>query len=169
MNTLQKGFTLIELMIVIAIVGILAAVALPAYQDYTARAQVSEAILLAEGQKSAVTEYYLNHGKWPGDNSSAGVASASDIKGKYVEKVEVAKGVITATMLSTGVNKEIKGRKLSLWAKRQNGSVKWFCGQPVTRNDTNATNDDVTANGKTDDKINTKHLPSTCRDDSTAS
>ncbi|HFC7239079.1 TPA: pilin, partial [Neisseria meningitidis] len=108
MNTLQKGFTLIELMIVIAIVGILAAVALPAYQDYTARAQVSEAILLAEGQKSAVTEYYLNHGIWPGDNSSAGVASSSKIKGKYVEKVEVAKGVITATMLSTGVNNEIK-------------------------------------------------------------
>ncbi|ENX7179082.1 pilin [Neisseria gonorrhoeae] len=75
MNTLQKGFTLIELMIVIAIVGILAAVALPAYQDYTARAQVSEAILLAEGQKSAVTEYYLNHGEWPEDNASAGVAS----------------------------------------------------------------------------------------------
>ncbi|HHS0771180.1 TPA: pilin, partial [Neisseria meningitidis] len=119
MNTLQKGFTLIELMIVIAIVGILAAVALPAYQDYTARAQVSEAILLAEGQKSAVTEYYLNHGEWPGDNSSAGVASSSEIKGKYVEKVEVAKGVITATMLSTGVNKEIQGKKLSLWAKRQ--------------------------------------------------
>ncbi|MEF1477631.1 pilin, partial [Neisseria gonorrhoeae] len=93
MNTLQKGFTLIELMIVIAIVGILAAVALPAYQDYTARAQVSEAILLAEGQKSAVT----------------------------------------AEMASTGVNKEIQGKKLSLWAKRQAGSVKWFCGQPVTR------------------------------------
>ncbi|MEY6460436.1 pilin, partial [Neisseria gonorrhoeae] len=88
MNTLQKGFTLIELMIVIAIVGILAAVALPAYQDYTARAQVSEAILLAEGQKSAVTEYYPNHGKWPEDNTSAGVASASEIKGKYVKEVE---------------------------------------------------------------------------------
>ncbi|HGG7951426.1 TPA: pilin [Neisseria meningitidis] len=166
MNTLQKGFTLIELMIVIAIVGILAAVALPAYQDYTARAQVSEAILLAEGQKSAVTEYYLNHGKWPGDNSDAGVASsATDIKGKYVEKVEVAKGVITATMLSTGVNKEIKGKKLSLWAKRQNGSVKWFCGQPVTRD--NAATDDVAA--ATDNKkIDTKHLPSTCRDASSA-
>ncbi|MBG8764519.1 pilin, partial [Neisseria meningitidis] len=92
-----------------------------------------ESILLAEGQKSAVTEYYLNHGIWPGNNSSAGVAtSASDIKGKYVQSVEVAKGVITATMLSTGVNKEIQGKKLSLWAKRQNGSVKWFCGQPVT-------------------------------------
>ncbi|HEZ2965133.1 TPA: pilin, partial [Neisseria meningitidis] len=116
MNTLQKGFTLIELMIVIAIVGILAAVALPAYQDYTARAQVSEAILLAEGQKSAVTEYYLNHGEWPGNNTSAGVASSSTIKGKYVEKVEVKNGVITATMLSSGVNKEIQGKKLSLWA-----------------------------------------------------
>ncbi|HEZ6092421.1 TPA: pilin [Neisseria meningitidis] len=166
MNTLQKGFTLIELMIVIAIVGILAAVALPAYQDYTARAQVSEAILLAEGQKSAVTEYYLNHGEWPSDNSAAGVASSSTIKGKYVEKVEVKNGVITAEMKSSGVNKEIQGKKLSLWAKRQNGSVKWFCGQPVTRNDTATATDVAAANGKTDDKINTKHLPSTCRDDS---
>ncbi|ENW2562444.1 pilin, partial [Neisseria gonorrhoeae] len=104
MNTLQKGFTLIELMIVIAIVGILAAVALPAYQDYTARAQVSEAILLAEGQKSAVTEYYLNHGKWPENNTSAGVASPAEIKGKYVKSVTVAKGVVTAEMASTGVN-----------------------------------------------------------------
>ncbi|MBH5366009.1 pilin [Neisseria meningitidis] len=168
MNTLQKGFTLIELMIVIAIVGILAAVALPAYQDYTARAQVSEAILLAEGQKSAVTEYYLNHGEWPANNSSAGVAStATDIKGKYVKEVKVEKGVITATMLSSGVNNEIKGKKLSLWAKRQDGSVKWFCGQPVTRNANNA--DDVaaaTANGN--GKIDTKHLPSTCRDASSA-
>ncbi|MBH5896725.1 pilin [Neisseria meningitidis] len=169
MNTLQKGFTLIELMIVIAIVGILAAVALPAYQDYTARAQVSEAILLAEGQKSAVTEYYLNHGEWPANNSSAGVAtSASDIKGKYVQSVEVKNGVVTATMLSSGVNKEIQGKKLSLWAKRQNGSVKWFCGQPVKRDDAKAANDDVTAATPDTDKINTKHLPSTCRDESSA-
>ncbi|EMT4752233.1 pilin, partial [Neisseria gonorrhoeae] len=119
MNTLQKGFTLIELMIVIAIVGILAAVALPAYQDYTARAQVSEAILLAEGQKSAVAGYYLNNGKWPADNGAAGVASSDKIKGKYVQKVEVENGVVTATMASTGVNKEIQGKRLSLWAKRQ--------------------------------------------------
>ncbi|ENX3855365.1 pilin, partial [Neisseria gonorrhoeae] len=138
MNTLQKGFTLIELMIVIAIVGILAAVALPAYQDYTARAQVSEAILLAEGQKSAVTEYYLNNGEWPENNTSAGVASASDIKGKYVESVTVANGVVTAEMKSDGVNKEIQGKKLSLWGRRENGSVKWFCGQPVTRTEANA-------------------------------
>ncbi|HEZ0886651.1 TPA: pilin [Neisseria meningitidis] len=169
MNTLQKGFTLIELMIVIAIVGILAAVALPAYQDYTARAQVSEAILLAEGQKSAVTEYYLNHGEWPANNSSAGVASTpSDIKGKYVQKVEVAKGVITATMASSNVNKEIKGKKLSLWAKRQNGSVKWFCGQPVTRANANGANADAVTAATGNEKIDTKHLPSTCRDESTA-
>ncbi|HFA0730783.1 TPA: pilin, partial [Neisseria gonorrhoeae] len=148
MNTLQKGFTLIELMIVIAIVGILAAVALPAYQDYTARAQVSEAILLAEGQKSAVTEYYLNNGEWPANNGAAGVASASDIKGKYVESVTVEKGVVTAKMLSSGVNKEIQGKKLSLWAKRENGSVKWFCGQPVTRNGDN--DDDVKADAGND-------------------
>ncbi|EMT9967134.1 pilin, partial [Neisseria gonorrhoeae] len=107
MNTLQKGFTLIELMIVIAIVGILAAVALPAYQDYTARAQVSEAILLAEGQKSAVTEYYLNNGIWPENNGDAGVASSGEIKGKYVESVTVTNGVVTAEMKSDGVNKEI--------------------------------------------------------------
>ncbi|CWQ33123.1 pilin [Neisseria meningitidis] len=168
MNTLQKGFTLIELMIVIAIVGILAAVALPAYQDYTARAQVSEAILLAEGQKSAVTEYYLNHGEWPGDNSSAGVATSSEIKGKYVKSVEVKNGVVTAQMASSNVNNEIKGKKLSLWAKRQAGSVKWFCGQPVTRDANGANNDEVTAaNGN--EKIDTKHLPSTCRDDSSTS
>ncbi|EMU0708961.1 pilin, partial [Neisseria gonorrhoeae] len=132
-----------------------------------ARAQVSEAILLAEGQKSAVTEYYLNHGKWPEDNDKAGVASASDIKGKYVKEVKVEKGVVTATMKSDGVNKEIKDKKLSLWAKRENGSVKWFCGQPVTRAAADA-NDDVTADAAGTDNINTKHLPSTCRDTSSA-
>ncbi|ENS9381993.1 pilin, partial [Neisseria gonorrhoeae] len=101
-----------------------------------ARAQVSEAILLAEGQKSAGTEYYLNHGEWPANNSDAGVASpASDIKGKYVQSVTVEKGVVTAEMKSDGVNKEIQGKKLSLWARRQDGSVKWFCGQPVKRDD----------------------------------
>ncbi|EMU5046948.1 pilin [Neisseria gonorrhoeae] len=129
-----------------------------------ARAQVSEAILLAEGQKSAVTEYYLNHGKWPKDNTSAGVASASKIIGKYVQKVEVNNGVVTAEMKSDGVNKEIQGKKLSLWARRQDGSVKWFCGQPVTRTAKDGT-DDVNAGN---DKIDTKHLPSTCRDESSA-
>ncbi|ENX8695716.1 hypothetical protein CXK49_10280 [Neisseria gonorrhoeae] len=125
-----------------------------------ARAQVSEAILLAEGQKSAVTEYYLNNGKWPEDNDKAGVASSSSIKGKYVESVTVAKGVVTAKMLSSGVNKEIQGKRLSLWAKREDGSVKWFCGQPVKRDDKAGTVTDAAGN----DGINTKHLPSTCRD-----
>ncbi|EMT0196683.1 pilin [Neisseria gonorrhoeae] len=133
-----------------------------------ARAQVSEAILLAEGQKSAVTEYYLNHGEWPENNTSAGVASTpTDIKGKYVKEVKVEKGVVTATMASSNVNKEIQGKKLSLWAKRQDGSVKWFCGQPVTRG--NAKDDTVTAdNGGKNNAIDTKHLPSTCRDAASA-
>ncbi|HFA2360136.1 TPA: pilin, partial [Neisseria gonorrhoeae] len=93
-----------------------------------ARAQVSEAILLAEGQKSAVTEYYLNHGIWPENNTSAGVANPTEIKGKYVKSVTVTNGVVTAQMNPSGVNNEIKGKRLSLWAKRENGSVKWFCG-----------------------------------------
>ncbi|EMT9011008.1 pilin [Neisseria gonorrhoeae] len=130
-----------------------------------ARAQVSEAILLAEGQKSAVTEYYLNNGKWPENNASAGVASPGEIKGKYVKSVTVAKGVVTAEMASTGVNNEIKGKKLSLWAKRQDGSVKWFCGQPVTRAGDKA--DDV-KDAAAGNAIETKHLPSTCRDESSA-
>ncbi|ENW6121918.1 hypothetical protein GOS17_001963, partial [Neisseria gonorrhoeae] len=132
-----------------------------------ARAQVSEAILLAEGQKSAVAEYYLNNGEWPANNGDAGVANPTEIKGKYVQSVTVANGVVTAQMKSDGVNKEIKGKKLSLWAKREAGSVKWFCGRPVQRaadkaDDTVA--DAADANGK----IDTKHLPSTCRDKSTA-
>ncbi|EMR8495709.1 pilin, partial [Neisseria gonorrhoeae] len=122
-----------------------------------------EAILLAEGQKSAVTEYYLNNGEWPEDNDKAGVASASDIKGKYVKSVTVTNGVVTAQMNPSGVNKEIKGKKLSLWAKRENGSVKWFCGQPVKRTDADDANDTV-ADANDADKIETKHLPSTCRD-----
>ncbi|EMT6365830.1 pilin, partial [Neisseria gonorrhoeae] len=129
-----------------------------------ARAQVSEAILLAEGQKSAVTEYYLNNGKWPENNDKAGVASPSDIKGKYVESVTVTNGVVTAQMNPSGVNNEIKGKKLSLWARRENGSVKWFCGQPVTRDKDD--NDDVAKDVTGNDKIDTKHLPSTCRDES---
>ncbi|HFC2785369.1 TPA: pilin, partial [Neisseria gonorrhoeae] len=137
---------------------------LPLFQGPDSRLRGNdEAILLAEGQKSAVTEYYLNHGEWPENNGAAGVASASDIKGKYVKEVKVAKGVVTAQMASTGVNKEIQGKKLSLWAKRQDGSVKWFCGQPVKRDANNANNDAVT-DDTAGTKIETKHLPSTCRD-----
>ncbi|EMU0864500.1 pilin [Neisseria gonorrhoeae] len=113
-------------------------------------------------------EYYLNHGEWPENNASAGVASSpTDIKGKYVQSVTVANGVVTAQMASTGVNKEIQGKKLSLWARREDGSVKWFCGQPVTRDKADADNDDV-KDAAADNGINTKHLPSTCRDEPTA-
>ncbi|ENX8150367.1 pilin [Neisseria gonorrhoeae] len=122
---------------------------------------------MAEGQKSAVTEYYLNNGKWPADNGAAGVASsATDIKGKYVKEVKVENGVVTATMKSDGVNKEIQDKRLSLWAKRENGSVKWFCGQPVKRD--KAANDDDVTDDKNNNGIDTKHLPSTCRDTSSA-
>ncbi|ENS6065938.1 pilin, partial [Neisseria gonorrhoeae] len=145
---------------------------LPLFQGPDSRLRGNdEAILLAEGQKSAVTEYYLNHGIWPENNDSAGVASASKIIGKYVKSVTVTNGVVTAQMKPSGVNNEIKDKKLSLWAKRQDGSVKWFCGQPVKRT-ANAANDDVaddvTKAGNDNEKINTKHLPSTCRDTSSA-
>ncbi|EMS2353365.1 pilin, partial [Neisseria gonorrhoeae] len=142
---------------------------LPLFQGPDSRLRGNdEAILLAEGQKSAVTEYYLNNGKWPADNGAAGVASSGEIKGKYVKEVKVEKGVVTATMASSNVNKEIQGKKLSLWAKRQDGSVKWFCGQPVKRDANNANNDAVTDAAGNDGKIDTKHLPSTCRDTSSA-
>ncbi|ENX3586828.1 pilin [Neisseria gonorrhoeae] len=129
-----------------------------------------EAILLAEGQKSAVTEYYLNHGEWPKNNDEAGVASSGEIKGKYVESVTVTNGVVTAEMKSDGVNKEIKGKRLSLWGRRQAGSVKWFCGRPVQRANVAAANDDKADDVTKDDTnaIDTKHLPSTCRDTSSA-
>ncbi|HFA8204310.1 TPA: pilin, partial [Neisseria gonorrhoeae] len=140
---------------------------LPLFQGPDSRLRGNdEAILLAEGQKSAVTEYYLNNGKWPKDNDEAGVASSSSIKGKYVKQVEVNNGVVTATMASSNVNKEIKDKRLSLWAKRQDGSVKWFCGQPVKRDDgkAKAGNDDVAKDDAAGtNAIETKHLPSTCR------
>ncbi|EMU3612255.1 pilin, partial [Neisseria gonorrhoeae] len=116
-----------------------------------------EAILLAEGQKSAVAGYYLNNGEWPEDNGAAGVASASKIIGKYVKQVEVKNGVVTAQMASSNVNKEIQGKKLSLWGRREDGSVKWFCGQPVKRDDTaaKAGTDDVAKDDAAGKKIDT--------------
>ncbi|ENS9929591.1 pilin [Neisseria gonorrhoeae] len=118
--------------------------------------------------KSALTGHYPNNGEWPKDNDSAGVASASKIIGKYVKQVEVKNGVVTAQMASSNVNKEIQGKKLSLWAKRENGSVKWFCGQPVKRAAADTKDDTVTAANDAGNggKIDTKHLPSTCRDES---
>ncbi|EMS6851051.1 pilin [Neisseria gonorrhoeae] len=112
-----------------------------------------------------VAGYCPNHGEWPENNDKAGVASSDKIKGKYVQKVEVNNGVVTAQMASSNVNKEIQGKKLSLWAKREDGSVKWFCGQPVQRGNAKA---DTVADAANANGINTKHLPSTCRDESTA-
>ena len=151
MKAIQKGFTLIELMIVIAIVGILAVVALPAYQDYTARAQMSEALTLAEGQKSAVVEYYSDKGVFPADNAAAGIAAAGEIKGKYVASVTVAadntdpkapKATITAKMNKSGVNKDISEKTLVLEGSQSAGSFSWVCKK-----------------GTVEDKF----LPSSCR------
>lgn len=140
----QKGFTLIELMIVIAIIGILAAIAIPAYQDYTIRAQVSEGLSLMDGAKTSVAEFYTNYGRLPGSNSSAGIAQDTSISGKYVSKVDVtAKGLIQATFGGPKVNQKIKNGVLELSAITSAGSIDWKC---------------QAASG-----IDNKYLPSSCR------
>lgn len=142
MKAIQKGFTLIELMIVIAIIGILAVIALPAYQDYTARAQVSEAFALAEGQKAAVVEYYADKGAYPSSNAAAGVADKAKITGKYVNEVAIGgKGVITATMKEKNVNAAISKKTLTLTpeasvsndATKNPGSFTWKCGGTIDK------------------------------------
>lgn len=127
LRTMQKGFTLIELMIVVAIIGILAAIALPAYQDYTARSQMSEAMTLASGAKGAVTETYSNVGTWPSNNASAGLAAATAITGKYVAQVDVSQGPIVATMKGTGVAAGIASATLTLSPITHSGSIEWKC------------------------------------------
>ncbi len=147
MNTRkQQGFTLIELMIVVAIIGILAAIALPAYQDYTARAQMSEAMSLASGARTAVTEYWQSTGGWPADNATAGLSDSANITGSYVASVAVTGRTITATMDTTGVATGISGARLRLVAAQDaTGSVKWSCGPG--------------------DTTPVKFFPSSCRDD----
>lgn len=138
----QQGFTLIELMIVVAIIGILAAVALPAYQDYTARSQMSEAMTLAGGARTAVSEFYTTEGKFPTGNASAGLASATDISGEYVNQVNVASGVITVTMNSAGVSEGIKSKTMILSPTTATGSIEWTCKKGT---------------------VEDKYLPSSCR------
>ena len=137
MKKLQKGFTLIELMIVIAIIGILAAIALPAYQDYIARSQMTEGFNLAGGQKGALSEFYADKGRWPTSNTEAGVAAASQITGKYVANVAVAGSVLTATMKSSNVPKGIQGKKVILTGTvaanpKDQGSYQWACSSDAS-------------------------------------
>ncbi|MGY3266795.1 pilin [Lysobacter sp. HA35] len=125
----QQGFTLIEVMIVVAIIAILAAIALPAYQDYVARAQVSEGLSLSAEAKSAVSEYFANYGAWPGGNSNAGLATNTSIKGKYVTSTTVLSGKINLVFNEAATSSKIKasGVGLTLSPVDQAGSISWNC------------------------------------------
>ena len=129
MKMTQKGFTLIELMIVVAIIAILAAIAIPAYQDYVIRSQVSEGAVLSDGAKTAVAEFYANKGTFPANNQSAGLANAVSIKGEYVSQVLVAAGRITASYGGVKANTAIRTpvRTLTFSPIANGGSVEWHC------------------------------------------
>ena len=139
----QQGFTLIELMIVVAIIGILAAIAIPAYQDYTIRAQVSEGLNLAGGAKAAVSEYTMDRGSFPTDNAEAGIATNTDINGNYVTQVNVASGAITVTYGNTA-HTTLSGNTLRLSPETSAGSIEWTCSSPGG-------------------SIADRHLPAACR------
>lgn len=134
MKNVQKGFTLIELMIVVAIIAILAAIAIPAYQDYTIRSQVSEGPVLADGAKTAVAEFYQNTGHFPKNNESAGLATDVSINGQYVSKITVADtGIITATYGGPKASDKIKTSTLSLSPTTNAGSITWSCSSATLK------------------------------------
>ena len=159
MKTVQKGFTLIELMIVVAIIGILAAIAIPAYQDYLIRSQVSEGLTMAAAAKASVSEFYANRGTWPGSNSEAGLGSAADIQGKYVQSISVGGGAITVTYGNEANDAHLDGQTLGLQpGASRNGDVIWKCA-----NADNPSGWDTDIGSSATTSVEPKYLPSTCR------
>jgi type IV pilus assembly protein PilA len=163
---LQKGFTLIELMIVVAIIGILAAIAIPAYQDYTIRSQVSEGLAMAGASKAAVAETFAQNGTWPANNAAAGVGNATDITGKYVDSITVSDGTLTI-QYGGQANSAINGQTLGLQPLRSNNNdVVWVCGRRAAPSNAVASAGSTTsgdASAATSTGLLNKYLPAACR------
>jgi type IV pilus assembly protein PilA len=160
---IQAGFTLIELMIVIAIIGILAAIAIPAYQDYVIRSQVTEGLSMAGAAKASVAEYMANKGSWPANNDEAGIGANTDIKGKYVSQIDIANGGITVTY-GGDVNAKIAGATLGLTpGSSANGDVVWKCGRSAFASGAIGAGTSTATDGTTSATLLNKYLPSSCR------
>jgi len=142
MKVNERGFTLIELMVVITIIGTLAAIAIPAYQNYTIRAQISDGLTLAAMPQTAVEEFYSEYGDWPANNEDAGLSDQEGIKGKYTSEIFVQGNVVEITF-GNDAHELIRARKVLLTATDNEGSISWVC--------------------LSDGTIKNKHLPTTCR------